>query len=255
MRGWHRGGGSALRAGGSHLPLSSSAPYREQPGGGGGHSGSPGRSQPLRLAQEQPHPESLRRAPRPPPAVPPAPQEGSLRTPPIPSPLPSPPSHRDTWTGKAALQRGHRETAAGNPGSARDRTPIPPPPAWVRPCRRRRPAALGAPLSIKPGWLWERRPQELSVGGSPWGEGSGEGAAMGAQQPHRDGSAARGRRGQRVGWGGRGWAPRRPNGGSKARAVIGPTAAVGGDQRWRQGAQLRAERRIQSAGGDWLEWR
>ena len=78
---------------------------------------------------------------------------------------------------------------------------------------------------------------------------------MGAQQPHRDGSAARERRGPRVGWGGRGWAPRRSNGGSKARAVIGPTAAVGGDQRWRQGAQLRAERRIQSAGGDWLEWR
>lgn len=219
MRGWHRGGGSALRAGGSHLPLSSSAPYREQPRGGGGRSGSTGRSQPLRLAQEQPHPESLRRAPRPPPAVPPAPQEGSLRIPPIPSPLPSPPSHRDTWTGKAALQRGHRETAAGSPGFARDRTPIPPPPAWIRPCRRRRPAALGALLSIKPGWLWERRPQELC----PWGEGSGEGAAMGAQQPRRDGSAARERRGQRVGWGGAG---------------IGASSA---------------QRRIQSARGDWSD--
>ena len=71
------------------------------------------------------------------------------------------------------------------------------------------------------------------------------------------GTAARPESGADSAWdgGGRGWAPRRSNGGSKARAVIGPTAAVGGDQRWRQGAQLRAERRIQSAGGDWLEWR
>lgn len=79
---------------------------------------------------------------------------------------------------------------------------------------------------------------------------------MGAQQPHRDGSAARERRGQRVGWGGSGM------GASSVQRRIQSARgdwSDGGGGRGPEGvpgqAQLRAERRIQSAGGDWLEWR
>lgn len=203
--------------------------YREQPGGGRVRSSSPGHSQPLRFAKEQPHPQPLRRAPRPSPAVPSHPQEGSLKPPP-------PPSHRDTWTGNAALQRGHRETAAGSPGSAQDRIP-PPPSIKGLPCRRCCPAALGALLSIKPGWLWERRLQELC----PWEEG-GEGHAAALAPGWRRHESQEGTRGEQsaaieTAWGGgrrrEGAKLRRPKGGLKARALIGPMAAVGGAKRCR----------------------